>query len=149
MVVTTWNIVPDYDAWGSDTSWTCDNWIQWHKQLKKRFGGEKANALWNYSYSLQSDFSKGFDCRTFNSAFRSYMVQESLDPYASAGVFSLILKPIGTGTDLIDSASNLITNFGKGVSGFFSGNMIRTILTIGVVGVVGYYGYKFYKTTQS
>ena len=35
MIVTTWNIVPDYDAWGVDTSWTCDNWVQWHKELKK------------------------------------------------------------------------------------------------------------------
>ncbi len=148
MVVTTWNIVPDYDQWGVDTSWSCDNWVQWHKELKKRFGGEKANAIWNYAYSLQGDFSSALDCRTFNSAFRTYMAQEGLDPYASAGAFALILKPIGAGTDLVGSASELISNIGKGISGFFQGGTIKTILTIGLVGVVGYYGYKFYKTTK-
>lgn len=148
MIVTTWNVVPDYDTWGVDTSWTCDNWIQWHKELKKRFGGEKANAIWNYAFSLQSDGANGFDCRTFNSSFRSYMTQENLDPYASAGVFSLILKPIGAGTDLITSSSEIISNFGKGVSNFFKGNTVQTLITIGLVGVVGYYGYKFYKATK-
>lgn len=148
MIVTTWNVVPDYDAWGVDTSWTCDNWIQWHKELKKRFGGEKANSIWNYAFSLQSDGAKAFDCRTFNSAFRSYMTQETLDPYASAGVFSLVLKPIGAGTDLVTSASEIVTNFGKGVSNFFKGNTVQTLITIGLVGVVGYYGYKIYKATK-
>jgi hypothetical protein len=148
MIVTTWNVVPDYDTWGIDTSWNCDNWVQWHKELKKRFGGEKANSIWNYAFSLQSDGAKAFDCRTFNSAFRSYMTQESLDPYASAGVFSLILKPVGAGGDLIESGSEIISNFGKGVSNFFKGNTVQTLITIGLVGVVGYYGFKFYKATK-
>lgn len=148
MVVTTWNIAPDYDAWGSDTSWTCDNWIQWHKELKKRFGGEKANAIWNYAYSLQSDGAKALDCRTFNSAFRSYMTQEKLDPYASAGIFSLVLKPVGAGVDLVDSASNLITNIGQGVSDFFKGGTVKTLITLTLVGVIGFYGYKFYKASK-
>ena len=35
MAVTTWNTVPNYDEWGSDTYWSCEDWIQYHKLLKQ------------------------------------------------------------------------------------------------------------------
>jgi hypothetical protein len=38
MSVTTWNNAPDYDQWGNDTQWDCNDWILYHKLLKAKFG---------------------------------------------------------------------------------------------------------------
>ena len=38
MAVTTWNTAPNYDEWGSDSYWSCADWVQWHKLLKEKFG---------------------------------------------------------------------------------------------------------------
>lgn len=147
-VVTTWDIAPDYDKWGIDTFWSCDNWVQWHQQLKKRFGSEKANALWNYAYAQQGMFSSPLDCRTYNTAFRDYVKKEKLDPYANVGAMKLILQPIGAGSDLVGSASDTISGIGKGVAEFFQGGMVKTLLFVALFGTVGYFGYKFYKEVK-
>ena len=73
MAVTTWNTAPDYDNWGSDTSWSCNDWILWHQYLKPKFGQAKANFIWNYAFSQSGTLSKNLDCRTFNSTFREYV----------------------------------------------------------------------------
>jgi hypothetical protein len=141
MAVTTWNIAPDYDEWGFDTWWSCEDWIQWHGQLKKHFGQKTANDIWNYSFSKSGALSGNLDCRTLNTNFRKYVLENKLDPYANAGVLSPVLQGIGTGQDIV-------TGTLKGVSSFFTENKIKTILNIGmVVGVViaGAYVYKSFK----
>lgn len=146
-IITTWDIAPDYDKWGVDTYWTCDNWVQWHKQLKSHFGKEKAIAIWNYAYAQQGMFESALDCRTFNKAFRDYVKQEELDPYANVGAMAIILKPIGAGSDVVYGASDVVSGAGDFLSKF--GKAITTVLFVGIVGVVGYYGYKIYKTSKS
>ena len=64
MSVTTWNTAPDYDQWGSDTSWSCNDWILWHKFLKEKFGKSKANFMWDYAFSQSGSLSSNLDCRT-------------------------------------------------------------------------------------
>lgn len=141
MSVTTWNTAPDYDQWGSDTSWTCSDWILWHKLLKEKFGKSKANFIWDYAFSLSGSLSSNLDCRTFNSSFRNYVKENSLNPYANAGIFSPVLQGAGT---IQDVSGNLLS----GVSSFFSGNNIKNILNIVAIGAVvvgGVYAYRTFK----
>ena len=137
MIVTTWNIVPDYDEWGSDSSWSCDNWLQWHAELKKKFGTEKAKLIWEYAYAEGSAFSNHWDCRSFNAKFRAYISKEKLDAYANLGALSLLVKPIGAVTDVTTGAIDFTSSFGKN---------FKTILTVALVGVGGFLIYKAYKS---
>lgn len=37
---------PDYNSYGLFSSWTCDDYIQWHKLLVIAKGKEAADAIW-------------------------------------------------------------------------------------------------------
>jgi hypothetical protein len=144
MIVTTWNIVPDYDEWGSDTSWDCNNWVQWHKELKKKFGVDKAKLIWEYAYAKGSNFSSHWDCRSFNSQFRSYINGEDLDPYANLGALALLIKPLGLGTDIIKGGTDVVSGAADFVGSL--GQNAKPILTIALIGVAGFFVYKAYKS---
>ena len=149
MAVTTWNIAPDYDQWGSDTWWKCDEWIAWHKRLKEHFGSERAKLIFNYAYAQGSDFAGHYDCRTFNSAFRKYAREEGLDTYASVTIPILpqILNLTGSGLELVDDTSNVISGIGESVASIFGGNgkTLKVIIYGALALSVGYLGYRGYK----
>jgi hypothetical protein len=141
MAVTTWDTVPDYDQWGYDTWWNCNDWILWHKFLKDKFGQNKANFIWNYAFSQSGNLSGNLDCRTFDSSFRSYVQKNGLNPFANAGVFTPVLQGVGTIQDVTGGVLG-------GVSSFFTSNNVKkifTVLTIGAVVVGGLYAYKTFK----
>lgn len=138
MAVTTYNTAPDYDEWGLDKSWDCQDWMQWHRLLKAKFGKEKAKIAWEYAYALSGALSSNLDCRTFNSSFRLYTKEEGLDPYANAGLFTPVLKGYGTASDII-----------SGTLDFFGGKTIKPIL-FGALGVaVIFIGIKAYKMMKA
>ena len=141
MAVTTWDTAPDYDQWGYDTSWSCNDWILWHKFLKDKFGQNKANFIWNYAFSESGNLSSNLNCRTFNSSFRSYVQNNQLNPFANAGVFTPVLQGFGTIQDVTGGVLG-------GVSSVFTRNNVKkifTILSIGAVVVGGLYAYKTFK----
>lgn len=141
MAVTTWNTAPNYDTWGFDTKWTCDDWIQWHRLLLAKFGKDKATILWNYAFSLSGQFSENLNCRTFNSSFRKYFQENGLDPYANAGVFSVVLNGFGTATDI---ASNTLGVASK----ITSGDWLKKATTIALIGGVAIGAFYIYNKTQ-
>ena len=153
MAVTTWNIVPDYDQWGKDTYWDCAEWIAWHKRLKEHFGSERANLIWNYAYAQGTLFASHLDCRTTNSAFRSYARQENLDTYASVKIpiIPQILNITGSGIELLDDTSNVVSSVGDGIASFFGGNgkVIKTILFGTLAVAIGYLGYRGYELVKA
>ena len=138
MIVRTWNTVPDNDEWGADTYWDCSHWIQWHKELKNKFGVDRAKYIWEYAYEKGSSFSKHWDCRTFNREFRTYVAKEKLDAYKSTPL-DIILRPIGVGSDIVGGVTDVVESLGRNT---------KSILMIGLgLGVV-YFGYKTYKGLQ-
>jgi hypothetical protein len=141
MAVTTWDTAPDYDQWGYDTWWNCNDWILWHKFLKDKFGQNKANFIWNYAFSQSGNLSGNLNCRTFDSSFRSYVQKNQLNPFANAGIFTPVLQGAGTIQDVTGGVLG-------GVSSFFTSNNVKklfTILSIGAVVVGGLYAYKTFK----
>jgi hypothetical protein len=141
MSVTTWNTAPDYDQWGSDTSWTCEDWIMWHKLLKEKFGQNKANFMWDYAFAQSGNLSANLNCRTFNSSFRTYVKDNGLNPFANAGIFAPVLQGAGTIQDVTGSVLG-------GVTSFFSSSNVKNILNIVAIGAVvvgGLYAYRTFK----
>lgn len=144
--ITTWNIAPDYDAWGSDTWWDCNEWMQWHAQLKNHFGREIANQIWDYAFAKQGQFSGALDCRTFNTKFRQYVRAEGLNPYANAGALQIILNPSGSLLELLGGASDAIGGAGEGVGSL--GKVLKYLVPVAILGAGIYFGVKIYKTLK-
>ena len=149
MAVTTWNIAPDYDQWGNDTYWKCDEWIAWHKRLKEHFGSERAKLIWNYAYAQGTLGASHADCRTTNSLFRQYAREEGLDTYASVTIpiIPQVLNLAGSGIELLDDTSNVISGIGESIGSIFGGNgKTLKVIIFGALGLsVGYLMYRGYK----
>lgn len=52
-----------------------ENWIQWHKDLKKIFGKKKANSLWLYAWAKRGGVSSSAN----TSVLRDYMDKQGVD----------------------------------------------------------------------
>jgi hypothetical protein len=52
-----------------------ENWIQWHKDLKKMFGKKKANSIWLYTWSKRG----GVNSPANNKSLRDYMDSQGVD----------------------------------------------------------------------
>ena len=139
MAVINWNTPPDYDEWGVDTWWNCQDWIMYHKRLVEHFNKPTANDIWNYAYAQSGSLSGNLDCRTFNSTFRKYVKDNGLSPYEGAGIFTPVLQGYGTGSDIvlggIDTTSSVASGIFGTVDSVFGGNNLKK--TISVVLIVG------------
>lgn len=89
------------------------DWIQWHKDLKKMFGKKKANSIWTYAWSKRGGINGSANNRTLS----NYMEKQGVDIQRTA-----------------------ISELGEGVLDFGSGIMTTykwvTIIVAGVVGII-------------
>lgn len=110
-----WNSKPDYDDWGWDDYWDINDWVEWHKALKKHYGLKDANKIFIKAWEQQSDGANPIGARTFNSTFKNYAKLNNFydQLFDSAGVFGTILKPAAATTSAVDSASNAVANVAK------------------------------------
>lgn len=142
MAVTTWNVAPDYDEWGYDTWWSCEDWIMWHKQLKNHFGDNLARQIWEYAFSKSSNLSGNLSCPDFNSRFRQYQEANNLK---TGVLFEGVLGDIiDIPTNIVDFASDTVSS----TVSFFSGDTTKRILTASLIigGLIGVaYAYKAFK----
>ena len=138
-----WDSVPDYDLWGIDNWWNCQEWIMWHKTLVEHFGKENANEIWNYAFAKSGTLSGNLDCRSFNDDFRSYVSLNKLSPYQNAGIFKPVLKVYGTGADIVSGGIDTIGSISSGifdtVKSVFGGTGLKKTITIVLIagGVIG------------
>jgi hypothetical protein len=146
MAVTSWNSVPDYDEWGRDSFWSCDDWIRWHALLKEHFGAEKARYIWNYAYKEGSMFSAHSDCRTFNSAFRTYAQKNNLDTYAGSSFLGPIMNVFGGALDLVDGIGDTISGIAGGIGK--AGKVFKVILPLALVGTGVYFSVRAYQNLR-
>jgi hypothetical protein len=76
----TYTSTPDYDEWGYDTSWTCDDYMTWHKAMVLAYGAEMASLIWLKYWAYNANgVPTGFDSTdwcssspTFAAYFQSY-----------------------------------------------------------------------------
>lgn len=137
------NSEPDLDEWGWDSFWSCAEWVQWHQQLKAMFGKADADRRFVNAYFEQSFGASGYDCRSFNSAFRTYFQDENLLEALYGDLAALQL--IGAATDVITSVSNAASNAGKGAENL--SKVLKWLLPVTAIIVVlgaAYFLYKKY-----
>jgi hypothetical protein len=146
MAVTNWNSVPDYDEWGRDSFWSCDDWMRWHGLLKQHFGPEKARYIWNHAYKQGTMFAAHSDCRTFNSDFRAYATKNNLETYAGASFLGPVMNIVGGAMDLIDGIGDAISGVAGGIGK--AGNVIKIIVPLALVGTGVYFGVKAYQNLR-
>jgi hypothetical protein len=88
-----------------------ENWIQWHKDLKKIFGKKKANSLWLYAWAKRG----GINSPANTSGLRDYMDGQGVD---------ITTTSLG---ELSDSIGNVL-DFGFGIG---------KVVIIGTMSIVG------------
>lgn len=147
MAVTSWNSVPDYDEWGRDSFWSCDDWMRWHGLLKQHFGAEKARYIWNYAYKQGTMFAAHGDCRTFNSNFRAYATKNNLDTYAGTGILGPVMNVFGGVLDFVDGIGDTISGVAGGLGK--AGRVIKVILPLALVGTGVYFGVRAYQNLRN
>lgn len=127
-----------------DTVWNCNDWMTWHKALKAKYGKETAqNTFLKYWNDLATG-SNAIDCRSFDSAFRSYMEKENLLDSLYGGI-GIIAKPLGTANDIITSGGSSISNIGKAMEGVTKVISIAIpVLLVAAIGFGGFWAYKKY-----
>jgi hypothetical protein len=90
-----------------------ENWIQWHKDLKKIFGKKKANSLWLYAWAKRG----GINSSANTSVLRDYMDSQGVDITTTA---------LG---ELSDKIGNVL-DFGFGVGKVF---VIGSLSIVGLI----------------
>jgi hypothetical protein len=148
-----WDSPPDYDEWGYDSWWDCQDWIMYHKKLVEHFGKKNANSIWNYAFAKSGNLSGNLDCRTFNSGFRDYVRENNLSPYENAGIIAPVLQGVGVVQDVasgtVDTVGDVASGLLDTVGSLFGGSNLRKTLTVVVIiGAIvgGAYVYKSFKS---
>lgn len=102
--------------------WTCEDWIKFFDELKKKYGQEKAKSIWS-NYWLMG-VSKGaggkgdprtgsglaydsvpLSCRTDNASFRNFVSKYKMEDTVYMGLGN-IAKPFGTVADVVSDAGD-------------------------------------------
>lgn len=95
-----------------------ENWIQWHKDLKKIFGKKKANSLWLYAWAKRG----GIKSSANDSVLRDYMKGQGVDITTTA---------LG---ELSDAIGNVLDfGFGIGKVVVIGGLSIVGLILIGIL----------------
>lgn len=125
-----------------DTVWSCNDWMTWHKTLKKKYGKVIADDTFLAFWNDLATGSKAIDCRSLNSSFRDYMKSENLLDALFDGV-GIIAKPLGVGTDVVTSVGNGISNIADGAEAATKVlKVVVPVLLIGALAVAGFWAYR-------
>jgi hypothetical protein len=95
-----------------------ENWIQWHKDLKKIFGKKKANSIWLYTWAKRGGVNSPANDRTL----RVYMDKQGIDITTTS--LSELTDKIG---DVLDFG------FGVGKIVLIGGLSIAGLILLGIL----------------
>jgi len=136
--------IPDLDEWfwqggWNDTRWNCSDWISWHKANKRKYGKNTADQKFSKWWNKQTMGASALDCRTTDSAFRSYIERNGLYGvvWEGAGVFENVLSPIGAGGDIVTGVSKGLGKFGRAFPWVIGGLVIGGV-TLGGIALYKY-----------
>lgn len=127
----------EFWKWFNDV-WECNDWITWHKAMIKKYGKEKADQTFLYHWNKLGFITSTADCRSFNTAFRTYMKQQGLLDQLYKGL-AVIAKPFGVGTDVVTSVGSGLSSVGTVIK--FALPILAVLIVIG--GIV--YAMKYVK----
>lgn len=105
----TYQSTPDYDGWGFDSYWTCDEWKNWHIALVKQYGLARANELWVEAWNKQDTFEHGKNVCKYNTEFVNYLLSKGIDirSFVSAIFTNVAETVVNTTEAAADLSDNL------------------------------------------
>ena len=95
----TWQSTPDYDEWGFDSYWSCDQWRQWYDALKSKYGQVQAKNIWVDAWGKQSWDEHNYSWCKYDTAFATYMRSQGID------VGHVLSNVLNSGVTVIDNVS--------------------------------------------
>ena len=133
--------IPDLDDWGYDDWWNCEDWITWHKLVKRAHGQDYANQIFMDYWNQQTFGAGALDCRTFNNKFRSYVKKNGMFEavYEEAGFLKYILLPTGTAGDIVTETTGGISTGAK---------ILKYAIPAGLLGLAIWGGVTIYKEVK-
>jgi hypothetical protein len=147
MAVTKWSDIPNYDEWGKDTYWSCDDWKTWYYLLKEHFGTDKARYIWNYAYAQGTALASHWDCRTYNSDFREFVKKNNLNTLANAGMLAPLINVLGGVFDFVGSIGDTISNVAGGLG--TAGKVIKVAIPVSLIGAGVYFGFRAFQNLRN
>lgn len=145
-----WNTEPNTSADGRKVSWTCNDWIEWHKKIAVKYGVARANEVTQQWWDrLPWTDSKLYTC-PFNCTFHNYF--KKVGGGKGSFVPTLVCKTDEVFADITDSAGNVIVTAAQAAENVANAAkntakvaswIVPTLIVAAVTGV-GYYAYKHY-----
>lgn len=137
--------------------WVCSDWITFFKELKNKYGEQKAKEYWSWWWTLGLSVSAGgqgdpragsglvydsvpLDCRSFDSDFRSFITKHNLSDTVYKGL-GVITKPIGFASDIVKDVTSAVTSTSKIIK-----YGVPALLVVGM-GLLVWYGVSKIKST--
>jgi hypothetical protein len=140
--------IPDLDSWGWDDYWSAQDWIKWHKELKKKYGLSDANYRFIDAYGSGS-FMEGlgaarFSYRTTDREFIRYAKENGFYNALFGGLAGLSAKVVSTaysaghsivetGGNIVESGTGALQNAGQTVSNTVS--VLKWIVPLLLIGL--------------
>jgi hypothetical protein len=131
-VIITADSVPDYDAWGPDNYWSCEDWIAWHKALKDKYGKATADTTWQTAWNKQDSWEHNYNWCKYGADFNAYVNAEKLS--ATHLLSDVIAGGTRIGGNVIGAAEGA-TNTVRWI--------IPALIIIVVIGALVYFGKKY------
>lgn len=105
----TWTSTPLYDEWGWwGDYWKCNDWMEWHRALKNRFGLNEANRIFITAYHKAGFGAASYDCRTFNPDFIKYAKENGFYSALFIGLAGIIMQPVSNVVNTGSTAVNTV-----------------------------------------
>tara|TARA_R100000231_G_scaffold112229_2_gene83211 strand:+ start:1222 stop:1671 length:450 start_codon:yes stop_codon:yes gene_type:complete len=121
---------PDYDSFGVDDYWTCNDWMIWHTRLKAEYGLTTANEIWMTAWNEQGAFESNYNWCKYNCTFAAFADRNNLPV---KNIFSRLTCGV------VDVSSNIADGFTTGAK------VVRVAIPLAVIGVGIFYAFKAYK----
>lgn len=129
-----WNSEPDYDGWGPDTYWGCEEWRAYHVALKDKYGKEKANQIWVTAWDKQGAFDGPKNSCRYNTSFVDYLLKQGIDIRSfTSAIFTNVASSLVNVTETADNATDSLSTFGKQLKWLLPTAAVGLIVIGGIV----------------
>ena len=144
--VITWSSTPVYDTWTNwwygTTVWGCPEWIEWHRQLKIKYGASDARYRWN-SGAQHPDNQYGggaFHSCLSDCDFYKYQVQNNLwrPSLPLTGTYTWLMCDVG---GAVTNVTNTAVSISEGLA--ITGKALTYAIPVATA-VATYFLYKKY-----
>lgn len=131
---------PDYDEWGPDTYWSCQDWITWHKALKKKYGADEAKRRFGNAWDKRSAFGHELTCSLSDADFIRYFKSEGFTWDASGSFIISAANAVKSAGKALENSAKSAENLTQSAS-----NITKYVLYVAVVVAIAAGAYIIYR----